>query len=177
MRAGVFASFALLMAFATAQAQQTPASTGAATGIPTPPPPTIAPLPAPPGIPEGIWLLPLNAAVQIFDCQGRLCGRIVWLAHARSADGQLALDKRNPDETLRQRPLCGQTVLWGLKPEGVDHWTDGWLYNPHDGNTYRVKGEFRGPDTLVARIYRGIPLFGETLTWRRVPRLSSEGWC
>jgi len=165
------------MTFATAQAQPASAPTGAETDIPTPPPTTIEPLPAPPGVPEGIWLLPLSAAVQIFDCQGLLCGRIVWLAYARSADGQLALDKKNPDEALRQRPLCGQTVLWGLTPQGVDHWKDGWLYNPHDGTTYRITGQVRGPDTLVARIYLGIPLFGETSIWQRVPRLSSEGWC
>jgi uncharacterized protein (DUF2147 family) len=152
-----------------------PASAAKAT--PTPPPPTIAPLPAPPGAPQGIWLLALKAAVQVYDCQGLLCGRIVWLAHARNADGQLVRDKKNPDAALRQRPLCGQTVLWGLKRDGVDRWTNGWLYNPHDGTTYRVAGQFRGQDTLVVRIYLGVPIFGQTSIWRRVPQLSSEGWC
>ena len=52
-----------------------------------------------------------------------------------------------------------------------------WLYNPDDGMTYRVRAELRSADTFVARIYFGIPLFGETWTLLRVPRLSSEGWC
>jgi len=30
---------------------------------------------------------------------------------------------------------------------------------------------------MVARIYVGIPLFGETRILRRGPHLSSEGWC
>ncbi len=30
---------------------------------------------------------------------------------------------------------------------------------------------------MIARIYLGIPLFGETWTMRRVPLLDSEGWC
>lgn len=175
VKLGAFAAIAVLVIGAAAAAQPTPIAP--AQEIPTPPPPTIAPLPAPPGVPEGVWLLPLKAAVQVFDCQGLLCGRIVWLAQARSADGQLVLDEKNPDPALRQRPLCGQTVLWDLKPDGADHWASGWLYNPRDGTTYRVMGQFRGPDTLVARIYLGIPLFGQTSIWQRVPRLSSEGWC
>jgi len=175
VRTGAIAALALLAAVASAQAQPAPAAPPGET--PTPPPPTIAPLPAPPGVPEGIWLLPLNAAVQVFDCQGQLCGRIAWMARPRSPDGRLVLDGKNPDPALRQRPLCGQTILWGLQPAKVDHWTDGWLYNPHDGTTYRIKGQFQGPDTLVVRIYLGIPLFGQTFVWQRVPRLSSEGWC
>ena len=32
-------------------------------------------------------------------------------------------------------------------------------------------------DTIVTRIYLGVPFFGQTRTLQRVPRLSSEGWC
>jgi hypothetical protein len=34
-------------------------------------------------IPEGVWLVDPDSAVQIFDCNGLLCGRVVWLRHAR----------------------------------------------------------------------------------------------
>ena len=78
---------------------------------------------------------------------------------------------------MRTRPLCGLNVLWGLTPSGPDHWKDGWLYNPNDGHTYRINGVRKSPDVFVARIYVGIPLFGQTSTWRRVPQLTSEGWC
>jgi uncharacterized protein (DUF2147 family) len=129
------------------------------------------------GISDGVWLMRSKAAVQIFDCNGLLCGRIVWLQHARDAAGQLVRDNTNPDPTLRQRPLCGQTILWALRPAGPGLWNSGWLYNPDDGTTYRVKAELRSADTIVARIYLGVPLFGETWTFLRVPRLSSQGWC
>jgi hypothetical protein len=43
--------------------------------------------------------------------------------------------------------------------------------------TYRVSAELRSADVFVARIYLGVPLFGETKTLLRVPRLRSEGWC
>ena len=129
------------------------------------------------GAPEGIWLMPLKAALQIVDCGGLLCGRIVWLQHPRDAAGELVRDKANPNPALRQRPLCGQIILWGLLPAGPDRWNSGWLYNPDDGKTYRVSAGLRSADVFVARIYLGIPLFGETWTLLRVPRLSSEGWC
>src|SRR5690349_9493566 len=69
------------------------------------------------GVPTGVWLIRAKVAVQIFACGGLLCGRIVWLQHPRDQAGQLVRDLENPDPALRQRPLCGQTILWGLQPE------------------------------------------------------------
>jgi uncharacterized protein (DUF2147 family) len=127
---------------------------------------------------DGVWLIDgTGAAVQIFDCSGQLCGRIVWLRMARDSIGRLVRDDKNPDPVFRQRPLCGLTVLQGLQPAGLDHWNSGSLYNPDDGKTYRVSAELRSADVSVARIYLGVSLFGETKTLLRVPRLRSEGWC
>jgi uncharacterized protein (DUF2147 family) len=129
-------------------------------------------------VPDGAWLIDgTGGAVQIFDCDGLLCGRIIWLWMARDIAGRPASDKKNPDPALRQRLLCGLTILQGLQPAGLDHWNSGSLYNPDDGVTYRVSAELRSADVFVARIYLGMPLFGETKTLLRVPRLRSEGWC
>lgn len=102
---------------------------------------------------------------------------IVWLVKPRNAAGHLDLDKNNPTPALRERLLCGLTILWNLKPTSGGVWEDGWLYNPDDGRTYRVTAEFRSADVIDARIYIGLPLFGRTKTLLRVPRLTSEGWC
>ena len=127
---------------------------------------------------DGVWFIDgTGAAVQIFDCSGLLCGRIIWLEKARDTAGRLARDDKNPDPIFRQRALCGLTVLQGLQPAGLDHWNSGSLYNPDDGQTYRISAELRSADLIVARIYLGVPLFGETKTLQRVPRLRSEGWC
>jgi len=129
-------------------------------------------------VPEGDWFIDgTGAAVQIFDRSGLLCGRVIWLEKARDTAGRLARDDKNPDPIFRQRPLCGLTVIQGLEPAGLDHWNSGSLYNPEDGQTYRVSAELRSADVFVARIYLGVPLFGETKTLLRVPRLRSEGWC
>jgi uncharacterized protein (DUF2147 family) len=127
---------------------------------------------------EGAWFIDgTGVAVQIFDCSGQICGRVVWLRMARDPVGQLARDDKNPDPVYRQRALCGLTVLRGMQPAGLNRWDGGSLYNPDDGKTYRVSGELRSADVFVARVYLGVPLFGETKTLLRVPRLTSEGWC
>lgn len=126
----------------------------------------------------GAWFVDgTGAALQIFNCRGLLCGRIVWLQHARDSAGRAASDNNNPDPASRRRPLCGSTVLRGLRPVGLDRWNSGSLYNPDDGRTYRVLAKLRSSDVLVARVYVGMPLFGETKTLLWVPRLGSEGHC
>jgi uncharacterized protein (DUF2147 family) len=128
-------------------------------------------------VPDGVWLIDGKAAVQIFDCSGLLCGRILWLQIPRDPQGRLSRDRDNPDPALRQRQLCGLTILWGLRTTGPDRWGGGWFYNPDDGKTYRVSAELRSADLIVARIYLGVPFFGETKTLVRVPHGTSDGWC
>jgi uncharacterized protein (DUF2147 family) len=112
---------------------------------------------------DAVWLIDgTGAAVQIFDCSGRLCGRIIWLEKARNTAGRLARDDKNPDPVFRQRPLCGLTVMQGLEPAGLDHWNSGSLYNPDDGKTYRIWAELRSAEMFVARVYLAVPLFGVT---------------
>ena len=46
--------------------------------------------------PEGLWLVNGEAAVQLFQCDSLLCGRIRWLQAPRDSQGQLKRDTRNP---------------------------------------------------------------------------------
>jgi uncharacterized protein (DUF2147 family) len=127
--------------------------------------------------PEGVWLIDDKVAIEIFDCGGLVCGRILWLKVPRNSLGQLDRDKNNPDPKLRQRQLCGLTIFWDLRLHDQASWTGGWFYNPDDGETYRISAELNGVDRLTARIYRGIPLFGETKTLLEVAHGVSDGWC
>jgi len=132
---------------------------------------------AAPAVPPGVWLMDGRVAVQIFECEGLMCGRIVWLRIPRDPQGALNLDKRNPVPALRRRKLCGLTILWGLRPTGSNHWVDGWFYNPDDGKAYNVTAQLKSDDVIVARIFRGVPLFGRTKTLSRVSHDTTEGWC
>ena len=70
--------------------------------------------------PHGVWLMDGRVAVETYDCDGLMCGRIVWLAVPRDAEGVLDADKNNPNPVLRERPLCGLSILWNLHPVGAD---------------------------------------------------------
>jgi uncharacterized protein (DUF2147 family) len=128
-------------------------------------------------VPKGVWLIEEKAAVQIFECNGLLCGRILWLRTPHDSQRQLKRDKKNPDPALRQRELCGLTVLWDLRSTGPNHWDDGRFYYPDSGKTYNVKMELTSSDALVARFYLGASVLGETKTLSRVLHGTSEGWC
>jgi uncharacterized protein (DUF2147 family) len=127
--------------------------------------------------PKGVWLMDGEVAVQIFDCSGLLCGQIRWLQIPRDPQGRLNRDDKNPDPRLRQRRLCGLTIIWGLHSTGPDSWGGGWLYNPDDGKTYNLSAELRSANLMVAHVYRGLPFFGETKSLVRVPHGTSNGWC
>jgi uncharacterized protein (DUF2147 family) len=128
-------------------------------------------------VPQGVWLIDGRAAVEIYDCQGLMCGRIAWLAVPRNSEGQLDRDSKNPDPKLRQRSLCGLTILWNLQPKGVNRWRRGWFYNPRNGVTYRVSAQLASDDLILARIYVAMPLLGQTKTLVRIPKDTTEGWC
>jgi uncharacterized protein (DUF2147 family) len=136
---------------------------------------TFAPLPASSSVPGGTWMFANRVALQIFDCSGLLCGRIVWLLRPDNPAGQPDLDDLNPDPALRQRHLCGLTIVWGMAPNGQDHWSNGWLYDPKDGITYNITAELTSPGIITARVYRGTPLLGRTETLIRDPPRRSDG--
>jgi uncharacterized protein (DUF2147 family) len=125
----------------------------------------------------GVWLLEDKVAIQFFECSGMVCGRVIWVKESLDAQGLLKRDKFNPDPALRERQVCGPTIIWNLHPTDASHWEDGWFYNPDDGSTYRVKLEFRSADVISARIYEGVSMLGRTKTLTRVPIGISQGWC
>ena len=109
------------------------------------------------------------------SCQARIAS-CAGQASVDSGD-RVIHDKHNPDPLLRQRKLCGLTILWGLHARGLNYRMGGWFHNPDDGTTYRVSAKLVTPDLLVARIYLGIPLFGRIKPLHRVLHGTSKGWC
>ena len=138
---------------------------------------TLEPRPASSAVPAGIWMFANRVALQIFDCSRFLCGKIVWLLRPDDSAGQPDVDHRNPDPALRQRHLCGLTIVWGLRPAGQNHWSNGRLYDPKDGITYRVSAELTSASTITARVYHGTPLLGRTEILVRDPQLRPDGRC
>ena len=76
-------------------------------------------------------------------------------------------DHLNPDEALNGRPLLGLAILDSFTPAGVGKWTDGRIYDPNSGKTYRCNLTLVGGDKLKVRGYVGVSILGRTEVWTR----------
>ena len=106
-------------------------------------------------------------AVMLEDCGSKVCGSLYWLKKPLFANGLPKRDKHNPNESLRDRPLCGLQILTGFQPANDALWQDGEIYNPDDGLTFSSTMKLSPEGTLKIRGYVGISLFGKTLEWVR----------
>ena len=108
-------------------------------------------------------------AVMVEDCGSKVCGSLYWLKKPLFANGLPKRDKHNPNQALRDRPLCGLQILTGFQPANDALWQDGEIYNPDDGLTFSSTMKLSPEGTLKIRGYVGISLFGKTLEWVRPP--------
>jgi uncharacterized protein (DUF2147 family) len=122
----------------------------------------------------GIWRTEKDESkVEIFRCGEKFCGEIVWLKnpiYTDSNDGRIGtpiIDKKNPDPSLRNRPLIGLQIMDGFIEQGDNTWGKGTCYDPKSGKTYRGKIHLASPERLELRGFVGIPLFGRTSVWLR----------
>lgn len=122
---------------------------------------------------EGTWLNGKgDGKVEIYRCDGKYCGKIVWL----TVPGvKVPLDVHNPDPALRHRKLQGLRVIDGLEYDGDTTWSGGTIYDPRSGHTYSFKASLKGDDVLRLRGYVLLPLFGRTEVWHRVQGTFSQG--
>ena len=116
-----------------------------------------------------------EAHVEIYSDGDHYSGRIVWLAEPTyPADdkegmaGQDKVDRENPDESLRSKPIVGLVIVKGFEFDGKDTWRKGTIYDPDNGKTYKSKMKLDGPDVLKVRGFIGISLIGRTTEWTRV---------
>jgi uncharacterized protein (DUF2147 family) len=115
----------------------------------------------------GQWLTEGDKAlVEIFRCENRYCGKIVWLKEPKNPDGSDVLDAENPDPSKRNRTVIGLNLVWGFRYDEGQGWVDGSIYDPDNGKTYSCKMNLE-VDTLKVRGYVGISLFGRTTVWKR----------
>jgi uncharacterized protein (DUF2147 family) len=115
----------------------------------------------------GRWLTESGrGVVEIYQCGDKLCGKLVWLIEP-IRHGAPAVDDKNPQPELRNRLLCGMEMLGDFRRVETARWGEGWIYDPDSGKTYRAIISLENADTLKLRGYVGIPLFGETQSWKR----------
>ena len=117
----------------------------------------------------GIWLTQAgDAKVRISKCGGGICGVIVWLKDPIDAPtGKPAVDDKNPNPSLRKRPMIGLPLFSGMRPAGPNKWS-GQIYNADDGAVYASSISLSGPDLLRVEGCVGVLCGGET--WTRSSR-------
>ena len=112
---------------------------------------------ASPGL-TGEWVTAdRGAVVRIGRCGGTLCGRIVRIL----ARGAPTTDVRNPDASLRRRPLVGTAVLSGFSASGAG----GRAYDPKTGRSYRATLRLNGDGSL--RVTGCVLVVCRSQTWTR----------
>jgi uncharacterized protein (DUF2147 family) len=117
---------------------------------------------APSGV-LGYWERPTKAVLRFYPCGHEVCGMIVRL----SPTSGRKTDSRNPDASLRSRPLCGLNIGTGFQQADANHLVGGRLYDPVSGKTYSGMATSEG-DEVKLRGYVGISWFGKSEVWHRV---------
>ncbi len=102
--------------------------------------------------PLGVWIDHTGrGAVEITDCNGKLCGYVAWVKDAKDAQG------------------CGEQIIGDVKSVGGGKWDNGWIYDPDRDEKFDVELAPVGSDTLRVTGYAGIKWLSETMTWKRAP--------
>jgi len=109
-----------------------------------------------------------KARIKIEKTGDKFNGRIVWLREPNDEAGKPKLDKNNPDELQRVKPLLGYSMLKSFSYTDDKTWKEGTIYDPESGSTYSCTIIMTDENTLDVRGYIGVSLFGRTDVWKRV---------
>ncbi|HSW06863.1 DUF2147 domain-containing protein [Aquabacterium sp.] len=125
--------------------------------------------------PRGRWITASgNLEVEIASCGAALCGTVTRVLGNRSmtpGGGEMQpADARSP---LGLRLLKDFSPLAGGDAAAAPKEWRGEIYNRENGKTYRctmsVSTASQAGGELLLHAYVGLPLFGKTQAWQRVP--------
>ena len=129
----------------------------------------------------GVWATdPDNedgqAHIEIYKAGNTYAGKIIWLEEPlypaddeEGMAGKEKVDRENPDEGLRDRPIQGLDLMSGFEYSGGGKWKKGTIYAPDEGKTYKCKLTLNDDGTLKVRGYIGISMLGRNELWTPVP--------
>jgi uncharacterized protein (DUF2147 family) len=108
-----------------------------------------------------------EANIQIYKKGANYFGKLVWLKRPNNEAGKAKVDLKNPEPSLRNRPILGLEILKNFSY--IDgNWEGGSIYDPKSGNIYSSKMTLDGNDHLNIRGYLGFSFIGRTDIWSRV---------
>jgi uncharacterized protein (DUF2147 family) len=106
------------------------------------------------------WTEERDGRVRFFKAKtGTYTGVLTWSKNPRK-------DTENDDPKLRARPIVGIILIWKLKYEDGEY-VDGYVYNPEDGNTFRIEAKSIDRNSVEIRGFMGISILGQSQVWTR----------
>lgn len=110
-----------------------------------------------------------KARVKVEKIGTKFYGKIVWLKEPNDPEtGKPKVDKNNPDATMRNTALKGYRLLKDFVYKGNKEWSEGTIYDPENGSTYKCVIRMKDDNTLEIRGYIGVEALGRTDVWKRL---------
>ncbi len=107
------------------------------------------------GDPQGVWMNDTGrGAIEIKDCNGKLCGHVVWV--------------KDPTADAKG---CGRQIIGDLVSAGSGVWggDDAWIYSPEKKKNYNVEITPLADGTLKVKGYAGLSFLSKTMIWTKAP--------
>jgi uncharacterized protein (DUF2147 family) len=107
------------------------------------------------GSPLGVWIDHTGrGAVEITDCGGKLCGKLVWFQDAKN-----------------NKEGCNFQIIGNVSPVAGGKWDNGWIIDPdkNPDKKYDVEITPQGDQKLKVMGYAGMKFLSETMIWTRAP--------
>jgi len=116
----------------------------------------------------GKWVNPSGEGqIEIYKRGEKFFGKLVWIKDPNDEKGKPKTDEKNPNESLRNKPVLGLEILKNFEFDG-GKWQDGTIYDPKSGKTYSCKLTLKEANQLSIRGFIGVSLIGRTEVWKRI---------
>ncbi len=112
-----------------------------------------------------------NLIVDVYRQNNAFRAKIVWFYDEDDTITPIEkrLDIKNPDKTLRKRPIVGTDILSDLVYNAKqDRWTGGRIYDATSGRTWDATVWLNSPSDLSVRGFYIVRWFGKTINFIKV---------
>ena len=90
--------------------------------------------------------------VKIYKHENGYRAQVTWVDNLKKEDGSIRTDEKNPDKNKRNVRADQIVLIDKVTDDAKDNvWTNGKIYDPTNGKTYKVKLWFDGDKVLKMR--------------------------
>ena len=106
-----------------------------------------------------------NSQIEIYKKGDQYFGKIVWVKEAKDPAGKPNTDQKNPEASLRDRPILGLEIIKDLT-FAKGKWINGTLYAQQAGLTMDCSLSLNADDELEISVRKSF--FSNTKVWTRL---------